>query len=67
MTPLLRFADLKSRGIVRNWVTLLRWIENENFPPGMRLGPNTRAWSEDEIAKWIAARPAAGANSKTAA
>jgi hypothetical protein len=37
---LLRFADLKSRNIVKNWPTLLRWIQREGFPPGMKLGPN---------------------------
>ena len=31
---LLRFRDLKDRGIVSNHVTLKRWIEREGFPPG---------------------------------
>ena len=44
----LRFADLKARGIVGNWMTLRRWIEREGFPPGVKLGPNTRAWSESK-------------------
>ena len=62
MTPtLLRFADLKARGIVNNWVTLLRWIEHEGFPTGRKLGPNTRAWTDDEISEWIAERPRASA------
>ena len=56
---LLRFADLKARGIVNNWVTLRDWIEREGFPAGTRLGPNTRAWDEQEIADWIASRPTA--------
>jgi hypothetical protein len=60
MTPtLLRFTDLKARGIVNNWVTLLRWIDREGFPPGRKLGPNTRAWTDEEIARWIAERPMA--------
>lgn len=59
MSKLLRFNDLKSRGIVTNWPTLLRWVESEGFPPGRMLGPNTRAWNEAEIENWIAARPAA--------
>jgi hypothetical protein len=57
-TPiLLRFADLKARGIVQNWPTLLRWIASENFPPGKMLGPNTRAWTDAEVAAWIESRP----------
>jgi len=58
MTPtLLRFADLKARGIVNNRMTLRRWIEREGFPPGRLLGPNSRCWIDQEIAEWIAARP----------
>jgi predicted DNA-binding transcriptional regulator AlpA len=61
MTPkLLRFADLKGLGIVSNWPTLLRWIEDEGFPPGRNLGPNTRVWTDDEVAQWITERPLAG-------
>ena len=29
MTVYLRFADLKERGIVNNWMTLRRWVERE--------------------------------------
>ena len=54
---LLRFADLKARGIVKNWPTLKRWIENEGFPPGRQLGPNTRVFPEDEIQEWLDSRP----------
>jgi hypothetical protein len=56
VTTLLRFADLKARGIVANWPTLKRWIEREGFPPGLKLGPNTRAWPESEIEEWLAGR-----------
>jgi hypothetical protein len=41
---LLRFDDLRARGIVSNWMTLARWIQNEDFPPGLRLGGRLRAW-----------------------
>jgi hypothetical protein len=57
MTVWLRFADLKARGIVGNWVTLKRWIETQGFPRGQMLGPNTRAWAEQEIEEWLASRP----------
>ncbi len=39
----LRFNDLKAREIVRNRTTLARWIKKYGFPPGVLLGPNTRA------------------------
>ncbi len=55
-TQFLRFKDLVERGIVRNRVTLKRWIENHDFPAGLLLGPNTRAWREDDIEAWLAAR-----------
>ncbi len=58
---LLRFSDLKARGIVSNWVTLRNWVEKEGFPPGVKLGPNTRAWPADEIEAWLARRPVATA------
>ena len=57
MSALLRFRDLKARGIVSNHVTLKRWIEKEGFPRGILLGPNTRAWVESQIEAWLASRP----------
>jgi hypothetical protein len=53
----LKFKDLKDRGIVTNWPTLLRWIADEGFPAGVKLGPNVRAWREDEVEAWLANRP----------
>jgi predicted DNA-binding transcriptional regulator AlpA len=55
-TKFVRFRDLKQRRIVENWPTLLRWIQTEGFPPGMRLGPNRRAWPESEVEAWIDSR-----------
>jgi predicted DNA-binding transcriptional regulator AlpA len=54
-----RFADLKQAGLVRNWPTLLRLIDNNGFPPGFLLGRNTRVWVLDDVQAWIAARPIA--------
>ena len=49
-TTYLRFADLKAGDIVTNWHTLAVWIKTyEGFPPGIKLGGNTRAWREDEV------------------
>ena len=56
-----RFADLKTLNIVSNWQTLLRWIASGDFPAGIYLGANTRAWLVSEIEDWIASRPSAGA------
>jgi predicted DNA-binding transcriptional regulator AlpA len=53
---LLRFSDLKALNIVKNWVTLERWIRCQGFPPGIQLGPNTRAWRESDIEAWLASR-----------
>ena len=60
MSVFLRFADLKARGVVGNWMTLKRWIDRENFPPGIKLGPNTRAWDEAEVAAWLAVAQVGG-------
>jgi predicted DNA-binding transcriptional regulator AlpA len=59
---LLRFNDLKTRKIVTNHPTLRRWIEQEGFPPGRWLGPNTRVWTETEINQWLLNRPYARAD-----
>ena len=58
---LYRFADLKRMGIVGNYTTLLRWIDQGNFPAGRMLGANSRAWLVEEIHDWIASRPVGGA------
>ena len=55
----LRFKNLKQRRIVENWPQLKRLVERHNFPPGRLLGLNTRVWAEDEIDRWLDARPTA--------
>ena len=62
MTTLLRFSDLKSRNIVRNSPTLLRWIDKHGFPPGRYIGPNSRTWTEEEVEQYLASRPSARTN-----
>jgi predicted DNA-binding transcriptional regulator AlpA len=52
----LRFTDLVALGIVRNRMTLGRWVRDHGFPPGVLLGPNSRAWSEAEVRSWLASR-----------
>ena len=55
----LRFRDLKEQGVVGNWVTLNKWIDEKGFPPGRLVGPNTRTWDEAEVATWLESRPTA--------
>lgn len=52
----LRFPDLVERGIVKNRMTLSRWTRERGFPAAVKLGPNTCAWREDEVAEWLARR-----------
>ena len=40
MTKLLRFRDLRDRGIIPNWPTLKVRIARDGFPPGRMIGPN---------------------------
>ena len=54
-----RFKDIQRAGIADNWPTLLRLIKQENFPQGIWLGRNTRAWEVSSILAWIKDRPTA--------
>lgn len=62
LPTLLKFKDLKAAGIVNNWTTLVRWIDNGDFPPGLKLGPNSRAWTDTSVEEWLASRQNGGAN-----
>ena len=53
----LRYRDLVRMGIVTNRMTLSRWIDFYGFPAGILLGPNTRAYPEKAVEKWLAERP----------
>jgi predicted DNA-binding transcriptional regulator AlpA len=66
-TKLVRFSDLEARGIITSWPMLKRRIERDNFPRGRMIGPNSRAWTEQEVEAWIASRPAAGPEPRGAA
>jgi len=33
--------------------TLYRYIQNQQFPPQVRLGPRIVGWPEDEVNDWI--------------
>lgn len=55
----LRFSDLKKRGIVNNRASLRNRILKHGFPPGRLIGPNTRAWTDEEIDEYTANCPVA--------
>jgi predicted DNA-binding transcriptional regulator AlpA len=54
-----RFKDLVAAGIAPNWPTLLRMVTAEDFPTGVMLARNTRAWRLDEVEAWLDTRPTA--------
>ena len=62
----LRYEDLEARNIVRNRMTLHRWIKCEGFPRGILLGPHTRVWQPQDVENWLESRPLAGNPVKTA-
>jgi predicted DNA-binding transcriptional regulator AlpA len=52
-----RFADLQEAGVATSWQQLLRMIDGEDFPAGVRLSANTRAWRLDDVENWLKTRP----------
>jgi hypothetical protein len=50
-SKLFTFKDLACVGI-KNWPTLRRRVENDNFPPGRYVGANTRVWDKAEVEAW---------------
>ena len=55
----IHYKNLVAKGVVSSRMTLKRLIDSQDFPPGVLITPNARAWNEDEVDAWIAARPAA--------
>jgi predicted DNA-binding transcriptional regulator AlpA len=53
------FKDLVAAGLVANRTSLTRLIDNDNFPPGVMIGRNTRVWPVADIEKWITTRSTA--------
>ena len=56
---LIRYTDLVAKRIVNSRMTLKRLIDNQGFPAGVLVTPNSRAWNEEEVDVWIAGRPSA--------
>jgi hypothetical protein len=59
LPTLLRFKDLQERGIVKSREQLRQIQQNYGFPLGRWMTPNTRVWTEAEIAGWLESRPQA--------
>ena len=55
----IRYNDLIAKGVVSSRMTLKRLIDSQDFPPGVLITPNARAWNEAEVDAWVASRPAA--------
>ncbi len=43
---LIRYPDLKQKGVVNSRMTLKRLIDDHGFPPGVLVTPNARAMTE---------------------
>jgi predicted DNA-binding transcriptional regulator AlpA len=56
-TVLLRFPQLKERGICASWPQLIRLQKLEGFPRGFLISSNTRVWTETSVEDWISSRP----------
>ena len=56
---LVRYRDLCEAGIVTNYQTLNRLIDEYGFPAGILISPNIRVWDLDEVQVWLATRPIA--------
>ena len=55
---LLRYRDLVALGVVFNRTTLQRWLAWQLFPQPIRIGPNTVAWREADVLRWLDERAA---------
>src|SRR5262245_4594151 len=52
---ILRYQDLVENQIIRNRVTLKRWMQRKDdpFPSPIRLGENTIGWRAIEVFNWL--------------
>lgn len=51
-----RYKDLFERGVFANRMDVARKVA-AGFPKPLEMGPNTIAWSVDEVEQWLASRP----------
>ena len=52
---ILRLAAVKEKLSISK-ATIYRWIQTEEFPAPLHLGPRAVGWSEASIDKWLASR-----------
>jgi len=52
----LSYSTLVTRGLFSNRMTLKRAMDKHGFPRPYRLGERRVAWSEGEVAVWLAGR-----------
>jgi len=57
LPELASFNDMRRANVVKNRVTLARWIANQGFPPGFLIGPNSRRWDKASIIEFVNSRP----------
>jgi predicted DNA-binding transcriptional regulator AlpA len=57
LKPRLRYKQLREAGIARSWAQLNYLIDEHGFPVGVRLSPQVRSWTVEEVEAWIASRP----------
>lgn len=55
---ILRWPDLKARGVVESRTTLWRMVRSGAFPRPVALTKRSRGWLESEVDGWIAQRAA---------
>jgi predicted DNA-binding transcriptional regulator AlpA len=53
---LLRYADLKTLGVLYSLSTIWRLIAAGQFPAPIKLGAATVAFFQDEVLEWVASR-----------
>jgi predicted DNA-binding transcriptional regulator AlpA len=53
---ILRFSELKAKGIVPSRTALHRWTLECGFPQPTELGPNSVGWIEDDVLLWLDVR-----------
>lgn len=51
MTTYYRYRDLVAQGRFNNRMSLKRAMEAGRFPKPVKLGPNTLAWTDEQLAE----------------
>ena len=57
LRSIVRFCDLKARGIVTSYAQLKVLVDRHGFPPGQLMSKKGRFWFEDQVAAFLNSRP----------